>query len=204
MARPVKDTFSRNNPDPLLRAPPGHSLTKPLGSRPFDRKGGTKYTTVPEYMDYIETKLMSPAIIENLAESMISGLSIREITKMIQLQDFSTGMANPDVLEVAGLQIEYQLAAMADQLDIPAKWYPTKDGAMPSGRDETIDPSKMEYMRRNNPQAYDMIKNNMGKQTLDHISRKVEQRILAREEETKRQQLAEKKSSGFLGTNKEA
>lgn len=131
--KPVKDTFSRNFQDPLMRPPPGHSLTLPVGSMPYESKGGPAFTTVKDFMEYNEDLFENPETQGNILEALAAGVSVLEITNGICQASFASGKANPDVIEMSRPQIFVQIADMAEQNmpNVPYKLYPTKDGAMP-------------------------------------------------------------------------
>ena len=81
---------------PKLDAPiPGHSLTKELGSRPWQQPA--QYTTVEDALDYYIPRLESEEVSEQLLDVLEMGIPVTTVANTMQLGSVMEGKHSVDV-----------------------------------------------------------------------------------------------------------
>jgi len=81
---------------PKLDAPiPGHSLTKELGSRPWQQPA--QYTTVEDALDYYIPRLESDEVTEQLLDVLEMGIPVTTVANTMQLSSVMEGKHSVDV-----------------------------------------------------------------------------------------------------------
>lgn len=81
---------------PKLDAPiPGHSLTKELGSRPWQQPA--QYTTVEDALDYYIPRLESEEVTEQLLDVLEMGIPVTTVANTMQLGSVMEGKHSVDV-----------------------------------------------------------------------------------------------------------
>jgi hypothetical protein len=81
---------------PKLDAPiPGHSLTKELGSRPWQQPA--QYTTVEDALDYYIPRLESEEVTDQLLDVLEMGIPVTTVANTMQLSSVMEGKHSVDV-----------------------------------------------------------------------------------------------------------
>ncbi len=81
---------------PKLDAPiPGHSLTKELGSRPWQQPA--QYTTVEDALDYYIPRLESEEVTDQLLDVLEMGIPVTTVANTMQLGSVMEGKHSVDV-----------------------------------------------------------------------------------------------------------
>ena len=81
---------------PKLDAPiPGHSLTKELGSRPWQQPA--QYTTVEDALDYYIPRLESDEVSQQLLDVLEMGIPVTTVANTMQLGSVMEGKHSVDV-----------------------------------------------------------------------------------------------------------
>jgi hypothetical protein len=174
---------------------------------PFDRKGGPTYTRIQDYMENFEGKLYRNDIMKDVVTGLSMGISVAELTEMFKQADFAYGVANPDILEIAGPQMFVQIAAVAEDLNIPAKLYPTRDGT-PQQSQMFDDVDVMKAMSKLNPEMNQRVLGLLEEELPEIRARMIENQTRASAAESKElvrradntpvPEMPRSKSGGFL------
>ena len=81
---------------PKLDAPiPGHSLTKELGSRPWQQPA--QYTTVEDALDYYIPRLESEEVTDQLLDVLEMGIPVTTVANTMQVSSVMEGKHSVDV-----------------------------------------------------------------------------------------------------------
>lgn len=184
--------------DPMMRPPPGHSLTLPPGNQPYEQP--PKFSKSSEFIEHIFNRFQIPENETELMNSLVVGISIQEIVQGIGLGAFTAGLANPDVIENSKPEIFVNILSQAmDIFDIQEDSpIPFKLFATPSGlaeEEQTMDDaSAIQMAKKKNPRGYAVFEENQKAEQQELDVKMVEQ--MAQDLDQYRTET--KKSGGFL------
>tara|TARA_R100000234_G_scaffold110198_1_gene82481 strand:+ start:369 stop:992 length:624 start_codon:yes stop_codon:yes gene_type:complete len=184
--------------DPMMRPPPGHSLTLPPGNQPYEQP--PKFSKSSDFIEHIFDKFQIPENEAELMNSLAVGISLQEIVQAIGLGAFTTGLANPDVVENSKPEIFVNLLSQAmDLFDIQEDSpIPFKLFATPSGlaeEEQTMDDlTAIQMAKKRNPRGYAVFEENQKAEQQERDMQMVEQMA----QDLDQYKTETKKSGGFL------
>ena len=188
--------------DPLMRPPPGHSLTLPPGNQPYESP--PKFSKSKDFIEYIDNSLRVPDVEESLMESLIMGTSIQEVVETFGIAAFTEGLANPDVVENSKPEIFINILSQAmDFFDVrgdsplPFKMFATETGDM---RDEGTGTSEIDTLmiaQENNPQGFKMVEQGMNAQN----EKAYEEQVTQMAQDLDQYRTSEIREGSFLNVN---
>lgn len=144
------------NPDRFMRSPAGYSLTQPKGKWAWEKP--PKHVDPDEVVSKIIDNLETDYKLEKIVKLMYAGVSIQEIVNTIGMAGFTEGQFTPDVAELIKPPIAIYLLGVAEDYDIPVKFYANEKKQMRK-KESLEDGALLEIMRMRNPDFADFIEN---------------------------------------------
>jgi hypothetical protein len=135
-------------------APPGHSMTQPMGKWKWEQP--PEYTAAPEAVDAIISNLEKPQIQEMHVKLLAAGVSIEELVNTTVKLGFMEGKFTVDVAEVIKAPLAFYLMGLASDAGIDAKVFNTRTG-LPRTNYGMKDSQILNIMRDRNPEFEEFL-----------------------------------------------
>lgn len=99
-----------------LAAPPGHSLTDPMGKWAWDNP--PQFADPNDAVDFVIDKMQRKGTQDDLLKMMAAGITIEEIVGQVAFKGFMQGMYTPDVAELIKPSVGIYLMKLATDNNI--------------------------------------------------------------------------------------
>ena len=134
-----------------LAAPPGHSLTDPVGKWAWDKP--PQFSNPNDAVDFVIEKMQQKVTQEGLLKMMAAGITIEELVGQVAYKGFMQGKYTPDVAELIKPSVGIYLMKLATDNDIDYQLtLPKKDE-----EDQMDDQTLFKIMKERNPAMYEAI-----------------------------------------------
>tara|TARA_R100001230_G_C5574379_1_gene95167 strand:- start:43 stop:585 length:543 start_codon:yes stop_codon:yes gene_type:complete len=134
-----------------LAAPPGHSLTDPVGKWAWDKP--PQFSDPNDAVDFVIEKMQQKVTQEGLLKMMAAGITIEELVGQVAYKGFMQGKYTPDVAELIKPSVGIYLMKLATDNDIDYQLtLPKKDE-----EDQMDDQTLFKIMKERNPAMYEAI-----------------------------------------------
>ena len=131
-----------------LSAPPGHSLTDPMGKWAWDKP--PQFPDPNDAVDFVIDKMRQQGSQDSLLKMMAAGITIEEIVSQVAFKGFMQGMYTPDVAELIKPSVGIYLMKLATDNNIDYELtVPKKDD-----REEMDDDTFFDIIKERNPVMY--------------------------------------------------
>tara|TARA_R100000234_G_scaffold67247_1_gene41061 strand:- start:2351 stop:2893 length:543 start_codon:yes stop_codon:yes gene_type:complete len=150
-----------------LAAPPGHSLTDPVGKWAWDNP--PQFADPNDAVDFVIDKMQQKNTQDSLLKMMAAGITIEEIVGQVAFKGFMQGMYTPDVAELIKPSVGIYLMKLATDNNIDYEITVPKRDEQEQMDDDTF----FDIIKERNPVMYKTMietaneQERMGKADLD-------------------------------------
>ena len=134
-----------------LSAPPGHSLTGPLGKWAWEKP--PRFTNPDAAIDFIVEKLETNSRQEDMLKLMTAGVTVQELVNQLAFKGFMKGTFNPDVAELIKPAMAMYLLKLGFSNGITPRLFVNEEEDKPEVSDRTF----FSIMQQRNPELFNAM-----------------------------------------------
>jgi len=131
-----------------LSAPPGHSLTGPMGKWAWE--GPPQFPDPNDAVDFVIDKMQQKSTQDDLLKMMAAGITIEEIVGQVAFKGFMQGMYTPDVAELIKPSVGIYLMKLATDNNIDYELTVPREDEGEQMSDDTF----FEIIQERNPEMF--------------------------------------------------